>query len=99
MERSVLKHRLKTPRGVAHAGQSGAARKEHAAKKFTVHKPERLGNIPVVLCDDVLTTGATLASAANALISNGVNVVGGVVVSAVVPVTDQAAINIVERRR
>jgi predicted amidophosphoribosyltransferase len=62
--------------GPAQSGASAAARRAHPG--FTV-----VGRVPpeVVLVDDVVTTGATLAAAAGALRSAGAQAVHGVVIA------------------
>jgi predicted amidophosphoribosyltransferase len=57
------------------------ARRENIAGAFTARPAPRLG-FPVVLIDDVVTTGASLQEAARALRSHGWVVLGAAVVAA-----------------
>jgi len=51
-------------------GLSGEERRRHEEGTFGVRHPERLASRHVLLVDDVLTTGATLVAAADALIAS-----------------------------
>lgn len=67
--------------------QKGAGRRERAASirgKFVL-RPAGDSPFPVVLLDDVATTGATLAEAARVLRAGGYSVAGAVVLAAVPP--------------
>lgn len=80
VERRLLRHRLQIMGGTAHAGSSVAGRRQRASRKFRVRaSPPRR----VVLFDDVLTTGATLAAAWRSLTEEGHHVLAGLVVAAV----------------
>jgi ComF family protein len=48
-------------------GLSVSARRENVSGVFSVARPEQVRNRPVVLVDDVMTTGATLSACATAL--------------------------------
>lgn len=50
-------------------GLSAEERRRHEAGTFAVRHPERLARKHVLLIDDVLTTGATLVAAADALLA------------------------------
>lgn len=50
-------------------GLSGQERRQHEAGSFGVRHPERLAARHVLLVDDVLTTGATLMAASDALLA------------------------------
>jgi len=51
-------------------GLSGEERLHHEDKTFAVRHPERLASKHVLLVDDVLTTGATIVAAADALLES-----------------------------
>lgn len=69
----------------SHAGTGAQSRRASSRKKFRVALRYRRPAEPVILVDDVLTTGATLAAATRTLESDGFDVVGAVVVSTVTP--------------
>jgi predicted amidophosphoribosyltransferase len=72
-----------TGRADDQAGLTAAARLANSAGKFTVAgRPDP--HTAVILVDDVLTTGATLASAATTLRAAGIPVLGAAVVAATV---------------
>ena len=50
-------------------GLSGSERLHHESGTFSVRHPERLASRHVLLVDDVLTTGATIVAAADALLA------------------------------
>jgi len=51
-------------------GLSGEERLRHVDKSFGVRHPERLASKHVLIVDDVLTTGATVVAAADALLES-----------------------------
>jgi predicted amidophosphoribosyltransferase len=66
------------------AGLSATARAVnlHEALGIRAGRRSRLAGVPVVIVDDLVTTGATLTEAARALRSVGANVVGAAAVAA-----------------
>lgn len=65
------------------ADQSGLDARQRAANlRGALRAPSRLDGLPVLLVDDVVTTGATLAEAARALRAAGAEVRGAAVVAA-----------------
>jgi predicted amidophosphoribosyltransferase len=76
-----LRQALRLTRRVAdQAGLSSEQRALNLQESFAVHRRPPAG--PVVLVDDVITTGATVAEAARALRQHGVDVIGAAVVAA-----------------
>lgn len=85
-----LDTRLVRPRwhfktAAAHHGTGVQARRNEARKKFRLATSHAQPAEPILLIDDVLTTGATLAAVTRTLQSAGFDVAGAVVVSAVTP--------------
>ncbi|MFC7402030.1 ComF family protein [Citricoccus sp. GCM10030269] len=89
LDRRLLTHR-RTPLGPAsrsrtsHSGTGSAQRRRHNADRFqtTAHATGHQGR-NVVLFDDVMTTGSTLAAAWRAVERGGIRPVGAVVLAAV----------------
>lgn len=80
VEKRLLRHRVQVMGGTAHAGSSATTRRRRARQKFrALPGPPRR----IVLIDDVLTTGATLAAAWRVLSEQGHQVMAAVVVAAV----------------
>ena len=82
---ALLKTRWHVFTPTAHHGTGIQARREAARKKFRLRSRHREPAEPVLLVDDVLTTGTTLAAATRLLQSAGFDVAGAVVLSAVMP--------------
>lgn len=69
----------------AHAGTGVQSRRSSSQRKFRLSARHSAPAEPVILVDDVLTTGATLAAATRTLQSAGFDVVAVVVISCVMP--------------
>ncbi len=81
----TLKIRWRMLHHASHRGTGGQTRRAASKGKFrlaTNHDPPAE---PVIIVDDVLTTGATIAAAARTLQTAGFDVVAAVVISAVMP--------------
>lgn len=81
----LLKTRWRFVTRAAHHGTGVQARREAARRKFRLQSRHCEPAEPVLLVDDVLTTGATLAAATRTLQTAGFDVAGAVVLSAVMP--------------
>ena len=85
LDAGLLKTRWHVLTRAAHHGTGVQVRREQSRKKFRVATRRREPAEPVILLDDVLTTGATLAAGARVLQAQGFDVVAAVVFSAVMP--------------
>ena len=85
LDAGVLKTRWHLLNRAAHHGTGIQSRREQSRKKFRVATRHAEPAEPVILIDDVLTTGATLAASARTLQAHGFDVVAAVVFSAVMP--------------
>ncbi len=81
---SLLKTRWQIFNQAAHHGSGIQARRTTARRKFRLAR-QRQPAEPIILVDDVLTTGATLAGATRMLQIAGFDVIAAVVLSAVMP--------------
>lgn len=81
----LLKIRWQAFNRAAHHGTGVQGRREQSRKKFRLATSSPEPAEPIILLDDVLTTGATLAAAVRTLESQGFDVVAAVVFSAVMP--------------
>jgi ComF family protein len=66
-------------------GLSDAARQENVRSAFACRSEERMAGKKILLVDDVMTTGATVASAATALLSSGARRVSCLALARAVP--------------
>lgn len=82
---ATLKTRWHLLNRTSHAGSGAQSRRDSSRKKFRVALGHSPPAEPVILVDDVLTTGATLAAATRTLETVGFDVVAAVVVSTVTP--------------
>lgn len=81
----TLKIRWRMLHHASHRGTGGQTRRAASEGKFRLATNHAPPAEPIILVDDVLTTGATIAAAARALQIAGFDVVAAVVVSAVMP--------------
>ena len=81
----LLKTRWHFLSRAAHHGSGVQARRESARRKFRLARSHREPAEPIILVDDVLTTGATLAGAARTLQAAGFDIAAAVVLSTVMP--------------
>ena len=81
----LLKTRWNLFLRAAHHGSGVQARRESARRKFRLARGHREPAEPIILVDDVLTTGATLAGAARTLQAAGFDIAAAVVLSTVMP--------------
>lgn len=81
----LLKTRWNFFSRAAHHGSGVHARREAARRKFRLALGHREPAEPIILVDDVLTTGATLAGAARTLQAAGFDIAAAVVLSTVMP--------------
>ncbi|MFJ2507545.1 ComF family protein [Arthrobacter citreus] len=85
--RGILSYRrgaeLLSLRSGAQKGLGAGARRKNVHGTMTAGRPGNLRGMTVLLVDDVLTTGATLAEATRALRASGAQVAGAAVIAAV----------------
>ncbi|WP_310172046.1 ComF family protein [Enteractinococcus fodinae] len=81
----LLKTRWNFFSRTAHHGSGVQARRESARRKFRLARRHQEPAEPIILVDDVLTTGATLAGAARTLQAAGFDIAAAVVLSTVIP--------------
>ena len=82
---SLLKTRWQFFSQASHHGTGVQARRAASRKKFRLAQRYQPPAEPVILVDDVLTTGATLGAAMKILQAAGFDVIAAVVLSAVMP--------------
>lgn len=85
LDTSLLKTRWQLWNRAAHHGTGVQTRREQSRKKFRLRYGHKPPAEPVIMVDDVLTSGATLAAATRTLQTAGFDVVAAVVFSAVPP--------------
>lgn len=85
LDTSLLKTRWHFWNQAAHRGTGVQTRREQSRKKFRLRSGHQPPADPIMLVDDVLTSGATLAAATRTLQAAGFDVAAGVVLSAVPP--------------
>jgi len=81
----TLKIRWRMLHHASHRGTGSQTRRAASKGKFRLATHHQPPAEPVILVDDVLTTGATIAAAARTLQTAGFDVVAAVVISAVMP--------------
>lgn len=81
----TLKTRWRLLNLSSHAGTGVQSRRDSSRKKFRLAARHNPPAEPVILVDDVLTTGATIAAATRTLEAAGFDVVAAVVVATVTP--------------
>lgn len=81
----TLKARWQMLNRASHQGTGVQSRRKSSATKFRLSIRHTSPAEPVIIVDDVLTTGATIAAATRTLQAAGFDVVAAVVVSAVMP--------------
>lgn len=82
---ATLKTRWQLLNRTSHSGTGAQSRRDSSRKKFRLASRYNPPAEPVILVDDVLTTGATIAAATRTLESAGFDVVAAVVIATVTP--------------